>query len=243
MTNFQLGQNSRPRRLLTPERAVLFLPMLAGALLAAIVLMVGFVPLSLQIKEKLDVLKEMETKQLDMPFLQQQIDALRRQKQLKIAQKERLLELVAGTTQLRTFLAKLNELAVQEGVAILKVEPKAVERPAPKTVNPANGDPATPAADATSPPLPPGDPLLAQNLEKRSAALIVQGPFRRIVAFMQQMEQLEVIVITSDLELQLASPNQISRQAGSGLGDLDAATNTTLKLNLSAYGRSTKAQP
>ncbi len=238
MTNFQLGQNSRPRRLLTPERAVLFLPVLAGAVLAAIVLMVGFVPLSLQIKEKLDVLKEMETKQLDMPFLQQQIDALRRQKQLKIAQKERLLELVAGTTQLRTFLAKLNELAVQEGVAILKVEPKAVERPAPKTVNP-----ATPAADATSPPLPPGDPLLAQNLEKRSAALIVQGPFRRIVAFMQQMEQLEVIVITSDLELQLASPNQISRQAGSGLGDLDAATNTTLKLNLSAYGRSTKAQP
>ncbi len=237
MTNFQLGKNSRPRRLLTPERAVLILPVLAGALLAALLLMVGFVPLLVQIKEKHDVVKGMETKKLELLMQQQRRDGLLRQTQLKIAQQERLLQLVAGTTQLRTFLAKLNDLAVQEGVAILRIEPKAVERPAPKIVNSADT-----AQDDDNPALLPADPLLAQNLEKRSAALIVQGPFRRIVAFMQQMEQLEVIVIASDLELQLAASNQISSQAGTGLADLDAATNITLKLDLSAYGRSTKVQ-
>ena len=235
MTNFQTVGSSKPR-LITPERAVVIMPVFAGALLALVVFLLGFIPLLLQVQQKRDVVQGMERKKSELPMLKQQLAELSRKKAKSMAQQERLLKLVAGTSQLQTFLAQLNQYAVQEGVSILKVEPQAIERPAPKPVSPP-ADSSTP--DATAPALPPGDPLLAQKLEKRSALLTVQGPFRKIVAFLQQMEQLQVIVIASDLELTLAAANQ-NKSGNVSAGD--DVTQTKLKLKLSAYGRSTKEQ-
>ena len=235
MTNFQIVERSKPR-LITPERAVLLIPIIAGAMVGVVLLLFGLIPLLVQVQEKRDVLQGMERKKSELPILRQQLAALSKKKAKSMAQQERLLNLVAGTTQLHTFLAQLNQFAVEQGVSILKVEPQAIERPAPKPASP----PAdTAAADATAPPLPPEDPLLVQKLEKRSALLTVQGPFRRIIAFLQQMEQLQVIVIASDLELRLRAPNQ--RSSGNS-ADGEDVTQTTLKLKLSAYGRSSQVQ-
>jgi len=235
MTNFQIVERSKPR-LITPERAVLLIPIIAGAMVGVVLLLFGLIPLLVQVQEKRDVLQGMERKKSELPILKQQLAALSRKKAKSMAQQERLLNLVAGTTQLHTFLAQLNQFAVEQGVSILKVEPQAIERPAPKPASP----PAdTAAADATAPSLPPEDPLLVQKLEKRSALLTVQGPFRRIIAFLQQMEQLQVIVIASDLELRLRAPNQ--RSSGNS-ADGEDVTQTTLKLKLSAYGRSSQVQ-
>ncbi|WP_413358734.1 hypothetical protein [Prochlorococcus sp. MIT 1201] len=232
MTNFQIVERSKPR-LITPERAVLLIPIIAGAMVGVALLLFGLIPLLVQVQEKLDVLQGMERKKSELPILRQQLAALSKKKAKSMAQQERLLNLVAGTTQLHTFLAQLNQCAVEQGVSIVKVEPQAIERPAPK--------PASPPADdgATAPPLPPEDPLLVQKLEKRSALLTVQGPFRRIIAFLQQMEQLQVIVIASDLELRLGAENQ--RSSGNST-DGEDVTQTTLKLKLSAYGRSSQVQ-
>lgn len=235
MTNFQIVERSKPR-LITPERAVLLIPIIAGAMVGVVLLLFGLIPLLVQVQEKRDVLQGMERKKSELPILRQQLAALSKKKAKSMAQQERLLNLVAGTTQLHTFLAQLNQFAVEQGVSIVKVEPQAIERPAPKPASP----PADTAADdATAPPLPPEDPLLVQKLEKRSALLTVQGPFRRIIAFLQQMEQLQVIVIASDLELRLGAPNQ--RSSGNS-ADGEDVTQTTLKLKLSAYGRSSQVQ-
>ena len=234
MTNFQIVERSKPR-FITPERAVLLLPIIAGAMVGVVLLLFGFIPLLVQVQEKRDVLQGMERKKSELPILRQQLAALSKKKAKSMAQQERLLNLVAGTTQLHTFLAQLNQFAVEQGVSILKVEPQAIERPAPKPESP----PADTDDDATAPPLPPEDPLLVQKLEKHSALLTVQGPFRRIIAFLQQMEQLQVIVIASDLELTLGAPNQ---RSGGNSADGEDVTQTTLKLKLSAYGRSTQGQ-
>ena len=235
MTNFQIVERSKPR-LITPERAVLLIPIIAGAMVGVVLLLFGLIPLLVQVQEKRDVLQGMERKKSELPILRQQLAALSKKKAKSMAQQERLLNLVAGTTQLHTFLAQLNQFAVEQGVSIVKVDPQAIERPAPKPASP----PADTADDdATAPALPPEDPLLVQKLEKRSALLTVQGPFRRIIAFLQQMEQLQVIVIASDLDLRLGAPNQ--RSSGNS-ADGEDITQTTLKLKLSAYGRSSQVQ-
>ncbi|KZR71029.1 hypothetical protein PMIT1318_02171 [Prochlorococcus marinus str. MIT 1318] len=235
MTNFQVVERSKPH-LITPERAVLLIPIIAGAMVGVVLLLFGLIPLLVQVQEKRDVLQGMERKKSELPILRQQLAALSKKKAKSMAQQERLLNLVAGTTQLHTFLAQLNQFAVEQGVSIVKVEPQAIERPAPKPASP----PADTADDdATAPPLPPEDPLLVQKLEKRSALLTVQGPFRRIVAFLQQMEQLQVIVIASDLELRLEAAKQRSSE-NSAAGE--PVSQTTLKLKLSAYGRSSQVQ-
>ena len=46
------------------------------------------------------------------------------------------------------------------------------------------------------------DPLLQEGLMKRSASIAVKGPFNQVMAFLQDLESLEVFVITSDLEIQ-----------------------------------------
>jgi len=235
MTNFQNVERSKPR-FITPERAVLLIPIFAGALVGLVLVLFGFIPLLLQVREERDVLQGMERKKSELPMLKQQLAVLSRKKAKSMAQQERLLNMVAGSTQLQTFLAQLNQFAVEQGVSILKVEAQAIERPAPK---PASLPPDNTSSDTTAPPLPPGDPLLVQQLEKRSALLTVQGPFRRVLAFLQQMEQLQVIVIASDLELMLMASNQSS--SGTSVA-VDDATQTMLKLKLSAYGRSSQVQ-
>ena len=156
--------------------------------------------------------------------LRQQLEALLERQQTMKAQQDRLLNLVAGTGALKTWLAQLNRLALKQGVAILQVEPQPVEVYTPPP------PPAEGAQASTAPPPAAGDPLLAPNLEKRSAIVTLQGPFPRLVALLQQTELLQVIVLASDLELDVVPPKPDSQQV-----------ETKLKLKLSAYGRSAKA--
>ena len=232
MTNFQAGA-APTRRWITPERAVLVLPVLAGVGLAVLLLLLGFSPLLLQVQKRSDVVVELERKSRELPLLRRQLDVLLQRLASTGAQQERLLELVAGTGALNTWLAQLNRLAVREGVAIQLLEPQAIELYVPPPPPPAAGATAAPATAAATPPPASADPLLAPNLEKRSAVITVQGPFPKLVAFLQHLELLHMIVIASDMELELV-PQQ---SQPTGAVAAPTAVPVKLKLKLSAYGR------
>ena len=72
--------------------------------------------------------------------------------------------------------------------------------------------------------------LLLEGIEKRSALIVVQGPFRNVQAFLQDLESLEVFVIASDLSMEAI------RQSANETGN-EALVQTKLELQLSAYGR------
>ena len=83
-----------------------------------------------------------------------------------IEQQQRLLALIAGTADLETFLAQLNDLANKHQVLVTSTKPGAVgEAPAP----------VAPTDSTTAEDLVVGDPLLIQGLEKRSARIVVEG--------------------------------------------------------------------
>ena len=223
MTNFQ-PSSTAPKRWITPERAVLVLPILAGAAVAVLLGLAALSPSLVQLNQRRSALQDMERKRDELPLLRQQLQSLLDRQQTLEAQQGRLLTLVAGTSALKTWLAQLNRLAVNQGVSILQVEPQPVEVYIPPPP-PAEGGGAT----STAPPVT-GDPLLAPNLEKRSAIVTLQAPFPRLVDLLQQMELLQVIVLASDLELDVVPPNPESK-----------LLEIKLKLKLSAYGRNAKA--
>ena len=223
MTNFQPSRTA-PKRWITPERAVLVLPILAGAAVAVLLGLAALSPSLVQLNQRRSALQDMERKRDELPLLRQQLQSLLDRQQTLEAQQGRLLTLVAGTSALKTWLAQLNRLAINQGVSILQVEPQPVEVYIPPPP-PAEGGGAT----STAPPVT-GDPLLAPNLEKRSAIVTLQAPFPRLVDLLQQMELLQVIVLASDLELDVLPPNPESKQL-----------EIKLKLKLSAYGRNAKA--
>ncbi len=111
MTNFQ-PPSTAPKRLITPERAVLVLPIMAGAAVAALLGVLALSPLLVQLNQRRTLVAEMERKRDELPLLRQQLEVLLDRQQAMQAQQDRLLNLVAGTGALKTWLAQLNRLAV-----------------------------------------------------------------------------------------------------------------------------------
>ena len=73
-----------------------------------------------------------------------------------------------------------------------------------------------------------GDPLLNRSLEKRSAVLTVTGSFQQVLAFLQSLEQLEVFVVISEMNVQ-----RQAQQSEDGVDRFEVE----MELTLSAYGR------
>ena len=211
---------------LTPERAVLVVPVFAGLGLSMALLSVGVTPLTMRVREQSEVVEQLTNKAEFLPVLRQQLAVLQQGQAERDQQLDRLLELVAGTSDLQTFLAGLNDSARAHNVEITTTKPGPVERF--KASTPAQGEIAPPAAGGGASQEAVGDPLLNRGLEKRSAALTVKGPFQKVLAFLQSLERLETFVVISEMKVQ-----EQSRQKEGG-GD---QAEVSMDLTLSAYGR------
>ena len=215
MTNFQAEINRPTFAWLTPERAVVVVPILAGLALAATLASAGITPQIVQLRERRAVVDVLEQKSAALPGLEQALAQRRLEQAEVMAQQQRLLALIAGTAELETFLAQLNDLADKHQVVVSSTEPGEVEK-APVSV-------ATTGATVAEDPAV-GDPLLMRGLEKRSARLQVEGPFVQVLDFLRSLENLEIFVITDDLSV-VAAPSS-----------KDEAMKVRLGLTLLAYG-------
>lgn len=218
MTNFQSDINRPAAAWLTPERAVVVVPILAGLAFAAALATAVITPQMVQLRERRSLVDVMEQKSEALPGLVQSLAQRRLDQSEVMAQQQRLLALIAGTGELETFLAQLNDLADKHQVVVTSTEPGAVER-APVPVAPSD----TPPVDGTED-LAVGDPLLMQGLQKRSARIAVEGTFVQVLAFLRSLEKLEVFVITDDLSVVAAPASE------------DEAMQVRLGLTLVAYG-------
>ncbi|MCB4389105.1 hypothetical protein [Synechococcus sp. MU1617] len=225
MTNFSGIRRQGLWSWLTPERAVLVVPVFAGLGLSMALLSVVVTPLTIRVRDQNEVVEQLTTKAEFLPVLRQQLAAVKREQVERVQQLDRLLELVAGTSELQTFLAGLNDLARVHSVAITTTKPGEVERF--KTLTPAQAQEAPPAAGGGNSGVAAVDPLLNRGLEKRSATLTVTGPFQQVLAFLRSLEQLEVFVVISEMN--------IRGQGGQSEDGVDQAE-VEMELTLSAYG-------
>ena len=215
MTNFLPEKNRPTTTWLTPERSVFVMPILAGLALAATMGMAVITPQVVQLRERRAVVDVLEQKSEALPGLVESLAQRRLAQAEVIEQQQRLLALIAGTADLETFLAQLNDLANKHQVLVTSTKPGAVERaPAP----------GVPTDSTTAEDLVVGDPLLIQGLEKRSARIVVEGAFVQVLAFLQSLEKLEVFVVTNDLSVVAARASK------------DDAMQVRLGLELLAYG-------
>ena len=233
MTNFSGVGRAGLWSWLSPERAVLVLPVFAGLGLSVLVFSAGITPLKLRVDEQQKVVDDLSFKSEMLPVLEQELSELRRKQAQREQQLDRLLTLVAGTSELNTFLAELNDLGNTHRVAITTTEPGEVQRFTELTVPTAQDAP--PAAGGSQPAASSGDALLSKGLEKRSAGLTVQGTFPQVLAFLQALERLQVFVVVSEMDVRsVASGAQAVAKV--------AAPEVTMALKLSAYGRQPQAE-
>ena len=226
MTNLAAGS---PPSLLSRDRILLGVPLLVGALIAA---GIGWFLLR-PAQERFVVL---ETRVEELSALQRQLPLLDRQlvdanaKFAKAQQQQALLlDVIAGKDRIQTFLAMLDQVSRQTGVNIERYEPLALKK----------ADAAQPPArrnNKTKAPPPPTDPLLALGYRQSSVVLRVEGQYQSLQRFLQQMEALELLVESSDLNLQ-ASGNTSETDDGS-----PSVASTALSIRLSFYDRAESPQ-
>ena len=226
MTNLAAGSSPS---LLSRDRILLGVPLLVGALIAA-----GIGWFLLRPAQERVVL--LETRVEELSALQRQLPLLDRQlveANAKFAkaqhQQALLLDVIAGKDRIQTFLAMLDQVSRQTGVYIERYEPLAVKK----------ADAAQPPArrnNKTKAPPPPTDPLLALGYRQSSIVLRVEGPYEALQRFLQQMEALELLVESSDLNLQ-ASGTTTETEDGS-----PSVSRTALSIRLSFYDRAESPQ-
>ena len=110
----------------------------------------------------------------------------------------RILSVIAGSGDLATFLAKLDQEARATRVQLDLFEPEAkaggkTAEIAAQKAERADGDAESAAAD----------PLAIKGLTRESKVIVARGSFPALLSFLRRLEALNVLVAQSDLSLNL----------------------------------------
>jgi len=218
MTNFQPEQKATGLALVTPERALLLLPVLAGVVLAALIAGLALVPLAGKLQELDKLEKERITKRDALAEVVRAQGRLFQQQARSKGQKMKLLQLVAGDRSLATLLSQLSVEAAKAGVNLESYEPQ-ISTAAPVVVSP-----GAPAAN--------GDPLLGEGVKKDQQLMVVKGSYQSLLMFLRQLEWVTPLLVISDLSLEAGQEQTQLKQ-----NQAAEKTETTLKFTLTAYSR------
>ena len=209
------------------------IPALLGLLLAAGVFAALGLPALGRLAEQRQRLSELESKQDSLPLLEAQLKQSDQAVAEVMQQQALLVDLVAGRGQIQTFLAQLSRLSAASGVVINRYEPVPASTPAASNRS-GRRNQNKKGADKTKSV---NDPLQALGYEKSSVLLQVEGPYQGLLQFLRGMEQLELLVQPSDLELTaLEDPADDVNQSGA-IG----MSRTQLKLKLSFFDHLAKS--
>lgn len=219
MTNLQQGapilsaQSLRRLWLITPAAALAVVALALGAAVLT--------PLWQTLQRDNTRLRELEDLQMQVSLMRQQLRAQDLQQEKALLQRDRLLQMIAGSGDVSTLLAVLDREAKAAGVQLDLYEPQGGGPPPP----PAQGAPPAAANQAQ----PPANPLEMAGLQTQGMLISLRGAYPRLLSFLQRLELLNLLVIQSDLRLEAPPPSADPKKPASG--------DVTMKLSLRVYGK------
>ena len=221
MTNLSPG-SAQPW--LTRERLLVGLLLFPALSMAVLLWWLMLRPTLDQVNALANRLEQLQQMQRKLPVLKRQVADAEIAFGDAEAQQALLVDLIAGRDRIQTFLALLDQLSRDAGVEIQQYEPLSAQTPpSPKAGR--TSKQKNPAAEPTA-----TDPLMALGYRKSAVALRVVGSYGALHRFLQEMERLEVLVESSDLNLTAKERDGLVAQ-------------TELALRLSFYDRQPPATP
>jgi type IV pilus assembly protein PilO len=209
VTNLQQG--ARPLHPQQLQRLWLGLPIAAGALLAAALAALVLVPQWRQMQRDGQRLAELEDLRDQVAMMRRQLSTLDETEQKVVAQQAKLFELVAGSGDLSTFVATLDQEARAAGVQMELYEPQAAVPTADDKTTKGKGAAAKGGAKPASPDDKGGtdaeaaatDLFEVEGLRRRSVLVSAKGSFPQLLRFLRGLEERNVLVVQSDLQVKL----------------------------------------
>ncbi|WP_216902183.1 hypothetical protein [Synechococcus sp. CCY 9618] len=248
MTNLQDGASRLSGA--TLRRLWFLVP--AGALggLGLLVILGGLLPLWSSLQRDSQRLQELEQIRDQVTLMRSQLTATRENTQAATDRKAKIVELITGNGDLSTFVAMLDREATATGVQLNLFEPAEMPpgaaTPGAPTATPGGTPPPPAAAPAPAPGTPPAQggapaaqpgPLALEGLSLKTLLVSARGSFPALLAFLRRLEELNVLVVQSNLNLTLPDAK------GPDGKPLNADVPVVLKLSLGLYSRSPSAPP
>ncbi len=222
MTNFQAIKKNK-RTWLTRENLLISFPLSISIIISIFAIFYFIFP---KIKNSIKFSKqinEMEIKKNELPLKETLLNQ-KEEKLTKIKEKqEKLLDLIAGTKELYTYMSRLNQIAIQNKISIVEIKPETVEKYIPPIVE------TSADTEGINKSL---DPLVIEGLEKRNINIKIEGSYPDIINFLKLIEQLPMIIITSDFNVdKFVNKNIVERELNNNY------FLNTVEMKLSIYGR------
>ena len=207
-------------------------PALLGLALAAGVFAAVGMPTLDQLDQQRQRITELESKRDTLPLLEAQRKQSDQDLNEALQRQAQLVDLVAGRGQIQTFLAQLSRISAATGVSINLYEPVPASS---SEVSNRRGSSDQQSKGAKSAAVS-KDPLQALGYEKSSVLLQVEGPYQGLLQFLRRMEELELLVQPSDLELTALEAPPADQDQPAVIG----APRTRLKLRLTFFESASK---
>ena len=206
----------KKNNLINPQNAVLLIPILIG-LLITIIYSIFITKYTFEEKNsKRQQLNESERMKKELPMIKIKKEKLQYLLNQERKKKLFIIDLVGGTKYLSTFLVSLNNIANKNSLEIIEIEPKEIKvltkadpnnviqnnqviRKSATISNINSGNVALQGSD------PKDKSLLTPELEEHKLSLKIQGNYIEILEFIKELELLENIVISKNIQMERLS--------------------------------------
>ncbi|CAK6688857.1 hypothetical protein [Synechococcus sp. CBW1107] len=228
MTNLQEGYQPLSPHL--RERLLMGLPLAVGGIVALMLFLALVLPQWLRLRGDEERVSSLAGLQQRIPLLQGQLRQLDLNDAKAQRQQRQVLSLIAGSGEITTFMAQVDQEAARHKVQLDVLEPVSATPEATKSTG---GLEETKDGKKAPPPKP---ALESSGLEATRLLLNARGRYPDLLAFLRSLEGLSLLVVQSDLNL---APGTQNKPAGNTPTELLLAAlqtpPTVMKLAVTLY--------
>ena len=205
---------------LTPKLASIILPIIIGILSSSALLFLGLFPIKEKVTNVFEELNEYKKKSSELGLILNKYKKTKFELKGAYQTQLNLIDIVTGNSNLKTFFAKLNTLAIESSIRIEKIKPIKVINFTNKNEIQKNNKTDNDSSNSI-------DPLITPSTFKQITTIELTGSYDNLIAFLQRIEIMENLISINSLRLK------------SYEGGLDKNINNILEINLNivSYGK------
>ena len=168
---------------LTPKLASIIFPVIIGLVTSTLLLIAGLLPINEKVNKINSDLKEFKRKSNELDLILKNLENVKLQLGNIYQTKFNLINLIAGDTDLKTLLAKLNTLANKTNITIENIKTIQVIKFDQKNNNDLNLPTGNPSLNQN-------DPLITPETFKEISTLEIIGDYESLISFLKRVEKM-----------------------------------------------------
>ena len=200
-----INSMKKNNKLITPENAASFLPIIISSIIGIIIILLFVVPESIKSNKVNLELNEYIRKKDQLPSLKLKYKKINQKFGILNKEKSRIINLISGTTSLETLLANLGIIGRNNNIQFISI--------VPKNIIIANDNTSLDKSNQTQNLDGLIDPLLVKGLKKFLIDISFKTNFINLQSFLREIESQENLVLIKNIDVSLIDNNDASLES------------------------------